>query len=141
MVQKYLDKLRSKPSPWGKEETKPDAQEGEENAMHNSWTRHQERMRELEESPYPVFRKYGGRMTSEDFNRHIDKSILRKVQKEYVKEIMGKFDKPYEHRPDRRITEQEFQQGLREMVKDFQGPIKREDVETLKKHFGRPSGG
>ena len=134
-VQGYLNKLRSKPSPWGGKEVEQEAKEDGQDAL-GGWARHQKSVEEFKGRPSLVFRKNGGRMSRQEFNLHVDKSLLNQTQKEYVKELMAKFDKPYEQHPDREITEAEFQEGLRQLEKDFQSPLGKAQVEMVRTHFG-----
>lgn len=82
-----------------------------------------------------IFDKYGGKLTREQFKRHMWNVPMRTVDKEYVKRVMEKFDVPYYSRG---ITKEEFHKGLDQMLKNTRDPIGRRGIERLKKYFERP---
>jgi len=72
-----------------------------------------------------------GRLYKTPMEKRIGKIPLSKTQKEYVKEVMAKYDRP----ESKGVTREEFLHGLDEMAKDKTNPIKQRDIEKIKRRF------
>ena len=77
-----------------------------------------------------IFEK-GGKIYGKRASKRISKLPLSRMQKEYVKQVMAKHDRP----GSRGITREEFLHGLDEMERNPRDPVTRKDVERIKKHF------
>lgn len=80
-----------------------------------------------------IFAKSGGLLGKMKMNKQIDKMPLKPVQQEYIKQVMAK----YQRYGKRGITREEFNQGMDEMARNTGDPIKRIDIERIKRHFER----
>lgn len=78
-----------------------------------------------------AFSRYGGRISSKRLARKIDRTPLSRTQREYVKQVMAKYDKF----GSIGVTRKEFKEGLHEMEINTRDSIKKKELENIKKHF------
>ena len=78
-----------------------------------------------------IFSRTGGRLGKVKLNRRISRLPLNRTQKEYVKQVMAKYDTF----GSRGVTRKEFHKGLDEMARNQRDPITRKHIEKIKKHF------
>ncbi|MCP6726928.1 MAG: hypothetical protein KJI69_02710 [Patescibacteria group bacterium] len=81
---------------------------------------------------YSPFGKHGGKITKKQFEQRLKRVPLQSWRKEYVERVMEKFDEP---RYSRGITEKEFNQGLKEMLKNKRDRIEKKHIDRIKKYF------
>lgn len=80
-----------------------------------------------------IFAKSGGMIGKRRLNRQVDRMAFSPVQQEYIKQVMAKY-----HRFGKRgVTREEFNQGLDEMARNTRDPIKRIDIDRIRRHFER----
>jgi len=85
-----------------------------------------------QKKPPSIFQRYGGRMTTQQINQLVDQMSMHPWEKEYVKRVFERFSDP----TSPHVTEEEFKQGLDEMLKNSQDPIDRIRIEQIKRKFG-----
>ena len=78
-----------------------------------------------------IFKQRGGKLYGKRLNRRINGLPLSHTQKEYVKQVMAKHDRP----GSRGITREEFLYGLDEMARNTNDSIRQEDIKRIKEHF------
>jgi len=74
---------------------------------------------------------YGGRLSPRRVGRQMNRLRMRPSDREYVKQVMTKFDAPF----SRGITEEEFSQGLDEMKKNKRDRITDREIKRIKRIF------
>jgi len=81
------------------------------------------------------FIRRGGRAYPKYLDKKVDQMgrSMTPHQKEYIKAVMRKYDKPGSYG----ITQEEFEKGLKEMEKNPRDSIKPGHVRHIKKHFWR----
>ena len=85
------------------------------------------------ESHKDIFSRYGGKISSKRLAREIDNVPLSQTEREYVKQVMAKFD----HYGSVGVTKEEFLNGLREMEMNSKDPIQRREVTRIREKFNR----
>jgi hypothetical protein len=80
-----------------------------------------------------IFKASGGRISRERLESFIERAPLNQYDKEYLKQVMKKFDTPY-YSPG--ITKEEFLKGLLEVEKNARDSIEKYEVDRIKKFFG-----
>jgi hypothetical protein len=87
---------------------------------------------EQQKKPPSLFKRYGGRMTTQQIDQLINQMSMHPWEKEYVKRVFERYHSP----TSPHVTEEEFKQGLDEMLKNTQDPIERNRIEQIKRKFG-----
>ncbi len=78
-----------------------------------------------------IFKQRGGKLYKRRVDRRINRLPITRTQKEYVKQVMSKYDRP----GSRGVTREEFLSGLDEMAKNTKDSIKQSEIKRIKEHF------
>jgi len=78
-----------------------------------------------------IFKPGGGKLYKARFQRRVGRLPLSRMQKEYVKQVMAKYDRP----GSKGITRGEFMAGLDEMAKNTNDNIRQQEIKRIKEHF------
>jgi hypothetical protein len=79
-----------------------------------------------------LFKQYGGRMTTRQIEQFLNRMTMHPWEREYIKRVFERYHSPVSPH----ITEEEFKQGLDEMLKNTRDPVERNRIEQIKRKFG-----
>jgi len=78
-----------------------------------------------------IFSLRGGVLYKKRMNNRIDRLPLDETEKEYVKQVIAKHDRP----GSKGVTREEFLYSLDEMAKNNRDTIQKDQIEKIKKYF------